>query len=533
MRVRMARLVVAVVAFVPLTLIATGAAAAPGPGTFTKITTPTSEMYHFSATATNNLSVSGQASNDVTSVDIDCIFNTSGGPSIQKFATAVPVTGGVFGTTAVITSYPANCRLRAIPTAVDATTAYIGSYSGPIMYFYVFAPSHGGGHQIGYTAAGEQGSGIGSTQEAGDCSGDLLATVSTPAMDVLGPGSAFCAFALPSGNLTSTGTSTASSIRVDGHSAYLPDAVYSYLNQTQSLGVTQTTLTTTFAHAANGDVTVTESAPLVRCSVDDTYPPTLTSCPNVVSTGVTFHRTVNIFRGAHQVRLRDSYAATNGHSHTVAVQYIAGLHPPDTGATGFAFPGHSSTYSVASPNQVVTGLGTKAATLLARSDIRAVEGDKQADTIGLSWSRAPSKIQFSGTSADDFAMPYSLTVPAGGTAYVGFASSEGNTTAEAKKVAALATGEVVVAPTITSPKSGATITGHRTTVKGRIVLGANGMPTSVTVNGHAATLTKVNATTDSYVATFSESFGKHKLTVTAKDVAGNTKSATRTVTNAA
>jgi hypothetical protein len=68
-------------------------------------------------------------------------------------------------------------------------------------------------------------------------------------------------------------------------------------------------------------------------------------------------------------------------------------------------------------------------------------------------------------------------------------------------------------------------------VKGAVTLGANGLPTSVVVNGHAAHLTKVTATKATYSATFNETFGTHTINVTAKDSAGNTKSKSITIKN--
>jgi hypothetical protein len=126
-----------------------------------------------------------------------------------------------------------------------------------------------------------------------------------------------------------------------------------------------------------------------------------------------------------------------------------------------------------------------------------------------------------------------LTVPAGRTAFLRFAVSDGNTTSAVKSLAAQAISEMVVAPTIRSPKPGAVIHGHLTTVKGSVFRGANGLPTSVKVNGHAAKLTRVSTTRDTYAVTFSETFGRHKLTVVARDLAGNTKSRSVRVTNKA
>ncbi|MFL5798587.1 MAG: hypothetical protein ACJ77A_11730 [Actinomycetota bacterium] len=505
------------------------ASAAVGPGTWTKVTTPSgTARFHYDSTATHNsLTVSGQASADVTTVDVDCVSYRPGSVNAEVVAAGVPVTGGTFAVTADITSLLINCRLRAIPAGVDPTTDYLGSYAGPIVYSTAKILNETGGITYGYTAASEQGDGLAVMRDAGQCGPALVATIAVPEMEMLGTGRERCAFGLPKGNLAGT----ASAIRVDGHNAYLPYAVHSYLNGSLGLGLTQPALTSTFTFAGNGDVHVVESATLMKCSVDDTYPPTGTSCPDLAGTGVKFTRVGDLFRGAHQIRIRDTLTAIDGHSHTVGLVYAAQVGGSPSGTTGFIFPGHGSTFQPTAPNQVVTGLGTKAGTVFIRSDIEAPSNEVSADTLGLTWSRAPSKVQFSPSDATYFAMPYSVSLPAGGAGYVGFAYSNHVATTDTRKLAGVAVAEVVSTPTINSPADGATITGHTTTVKGSVTLGANGLPTSVSVSGHAAHLTKVNASRETYSVTFTETFGQHTITVTAKDPAGNARSKSITIKN--
>ena len=519
--------VVAIVAVLALfaLVLAVAASADPAFGTFTKISTPKSGLvYKFDSSvgAANPLTISGTTSNDVTSVDLDCLFVT-GNVQVQQFAVNVPVTGGVFSTTAALQSIPTNCRLRAIPSGVDPTTAYLASYLGPILYFNTLLRAPDDDNVVAYEATAEQGTGHAVLDDAGTCGAAALWTYDTPGMNALGPRQSICAMFLPAG-------SSAPLIKVDGHAVFMPSVITGYLNNLLGLGVTQTHIATTITRHSNGDVTVHETAPLVRCSGDDTYPPTHASCPDVVSSGVTFARVADMFRGAHQIRFRDSYVSTDGKAHGVTPAYQSFVVRPPTGHGAYILPGQSS-YTTATPDEVVTGFGTKAGTLLARYDVTAASDDPAVDTIAFSWTRAPSKIQFGHFRAENFAMPYSLHVPAGGKAYLGFAVSEAVTTAAAKSLASQATREAVVPPSISSPKAGAHIKGHLTTVKGLVTLGANGLPTAVTVNGHTAKLTKVNATTLSYAVSFSESFGKHTLTVVAKDIAGNTASVKRTVTN--
>jgi hypothetical protein len=386
-----------------------------------------------------------------------------------------------------------------------------------------------------YTAIAEEGDGLDTAKDAGSCGVNGIVTITVPDMEVHGANKTVCAFALSQSNITGSGTATATAIKVGTHPAYLPSAVHDYLNDAGglNLGLPQTALTVSTRRFANGDMTITESAPLVRCSGGDAFPPTAVTCPTLVSTGVRFLRVVNLFRGAHQARLRDTFVSADGHWHSVSAQYQAGPQSQATGAVGYTFPNHGSTFTASALNQKVTGLGTKAGTLFIRSDMYASGDDRTNHTIGLTWSKAPSSVQFSATDANLFAMPYSFTVPAGGKTYLGFAVSEKVTTTAARALAGVAQREMVKAPSIGSPKNGAVIKGHLTTVKGAVTLGANGLPTKVLVNGHTAKLARVSATKATYTVSFRLSFGRHRITVTARDSAGNGKSRSIRVKNVA
>jgi len=285
-------------------------------------------------------------------------------------------------------------------------------------------------------------------------------------------------------------------------------------------------------------VTVTESAPLKRCSVSDHYPPTTASCPALSAAGVTFERVTKFWRNGHQAQIRDRFTSTDHHAHTVTLQYLGGVVNQTGGSTadsaaGFAYPSHSSKFHASSLGQVVSGFGTKAGSLLIRSDVRARADDPQADTTAATWSRPPAKITFSSATGepDQFGMAYSVHVPAGGTGFLGFAISERWSTADVEPLAASAAAEMVERPSIASPHHGATISGASTTVKGGLRAGANGLPVRVSVNGHPAHITRTSPTTATYAVTFSESTGKHTITVTATDSVGNAARSSTTVKN--
>ncbi|HEY2273670.1 MAG TPA: hypothetical protein VGH30_12905, partial [Jatrophihabitantaceae bacterium] len=524
----------AVIALLSGTMITASAEASPGPGTFTKITTPsTTKFFHFDASpgaTTNHFTVSGKTSADVTSVDIDCLYTSSTGElSSTPLATAVAVSGGAFSTVVTVPNLIAQCRLRAVPTGT-AITDYLGSYNGPLLYSWVTGIVRDSSHVAVGTAAGDEKSdGFGVYQDSDECDGVVLtATIAPPNMIVEGASAAECVAGPSSSNVTSSGTSTASSLQVDHHNAYWPPMVAGYLIGDRSLAVTQPALKATFHRSSNGDLAMTVSGLLMRCSVSDTYPPTSTSCPSLVSTGVKYQRVVTVVDSSHQVRIGDSFISTGG-KHTVSAEYETVLPLPVTGSSGYRFPGQTGQFHAVTSDQKVTGLSSAAGTILERSDLNAFEGDKQAATTGITYSRAPANLRFMHSSGepDGFAMPYTLKVPANGAAHLALVVSNAVTTADVKKLTAGAVGDFVAAPVITSPTNGATVHGHLTKVKGTVAPGANGLPVSVSVNGHHATTTA----SGSFTVSFNESFGKHTLTAVATDIAGSTDSSSIKVTN--
>lgn len=514
------------------TFVATVAApVSAAPGDWSKITTPAGPTYrfHYVGGGANTFTVSGHASSSITSVDIYCYAANVGGVNPVALATNVPVTSGSFSGTAHFTNLYGPCRLRALPSG-SSTTDYVASFAGPIVVSYGASTEKDGGTLYGYQSASAGNDGVVVVTDAGQFGVYALLSVIPPA-DHLGPLSNIGNFALRSGNITASGTPTQSSIRVDGHNAYLPFAVKDFLRGTQALTLTQSAMTLSQAYAPNGDATLTESAPLMRCTGDNTYPPTSGSCPALEPTGVKFVRVSHFFRDGHQVSVRDSFISTDGAKHALKLQYLAAVQPPLSGAPGFIYPKHGSTFRLSRPNHTLTGFGTGAASVLERSDFYATADDPAADTSAVTWSRPPSSIIVAGAGGYLNGMNYSLQVPARGRGYLGFAVSERLATADVKPLAKQAERDMMAAPKITAPKNRSVVHGKKTTVTGTLSAGANGLPTSVEVNGHAAKITVKNANAATFSATFSEAFGKHVLKVVATDAGGNVRTTAVKITN--
>ena len=488
--------------------------------TYTKITTPSGRQTVLDrGGADPQFPVSGTASPDITAVNVLCVRGSGLSTDATTLAADVPVTNGSFSATAEVPSLGNSgpiCRLRAVPTAVPVTGA-LSSYAGPLMNLDSLGKVVASSSLIDFTLDAGSGDGEMSVESAGRCGNADMGTVppdlgrsvlSSACVANLGPGPA---------------AGTTGSLRVDGHLALLPHSVFTFSDPTVSL--------TLHVHVAkkSGRVTWTESAPLVRCQSTDSYPPPAGQCNNVVEVGVTFTRTGVFDAGGHQIRLRDAFRSSDGHRHRVRTVYGMEFTPPDTGRLGFAFPGRKG-FHTSTPGQVVKGLPHKAATVLVRSDIFSREGDPQANTRAVTWSRPPSRLAFT-SDASVFGMRYGLDVPKQGSVRLGFTDSDATLTSTARAMGRRAVAQVMSSPTISQPVKGAVIEGTRTVVTGTVVAGVNGLPVSVRVNGHAATLLPKGAAKATYKAVFDESLGKHTITATAKDAGGNKRSTSITVRN--
>jgi hypothetical protein len=495
--------------------------AASGPGTWTRITQPSGRTTILTGESAAQLTVAGSASPDVTVVNVYCLRGVGADASALTVATSVPVTGGLFSATVPVPStfgFGALCRLRALPSDVGIHASYVASYAGPVMNFDQWSRSTSAGRVFGFSLLAGSGTGELTASGGGSCASATMNTVEgdlTP-----DPGSPGCLFSLGDSNLAGTG----SGLLVDGHVGFLPYGEFQHsLPSTRQLSVS--------VHAqADGAVTWRETATVERCAGTDQFPPP-GSCTAMVPTGIRFQRTGTLLPSGHQVRVRDSFTSTDGRRHVVGLAYDLAVTPPTTGGLGYDFPAHPGGFLAPVAGQVVQGLGTRAGTLLVRSDRFSAEGDPQADTRAVTWSRAPSHVAVSPADVSRLELTYALAVPRGGAAQLGFADSEAITTSAASALAAHGVADMMRTPRITSPADHGVVKGTKTTVKGLVRPGANGLPVRVSVNGHRATLTPRKDGSAAFSVTFTESLGRHTLTAVARDAAGNTRRTAVHVTN--
>jgi hypothetical protein len=484
--------------------------------TSTHITTPSGPTTVLVDGTTPDLSIAGTASAAIAEVDIYCTRGTDVPQDSKLIAAGVPTSNGSFSTTAPLPALGSAgpvCRLQALPASMPPDAGATTAYTGPVLQVDTVTRTSVGPDTVDFALTAGNRGGQMSADSASHCGDASLA----PLLPGLGAarGAAGCVGSLGG---------TSGSLRVDGHPGLLPAAVSAFTN---GLSV----LSASFHATRTGRLTWTESAPVKRCTDTDAYPPpSRTACGAVVSTGVRYQRqgTLDV---SGQVRLRDSFVSADGHRHQLRVSYGMESTPASTGSLGFAFPGRAGGFHGSQTGQVVSGLPARAATILVRSDRFSSEGDPQAATRAITYSRRPATLAFSDADATVFAMRYLLTVPKNATTRLGFTDSVAIRTTTARALGRRAAEAMMPSPRITQPVAGAVLAGTKTVVKGVARAGTNGLPVSVMVNGHRATLTAVSAARARFRAVFDEPLGKHVVTAVARDAGGNRRSTSITVRN--
>ena len=490
------------------------ARAATGPGTHTQITSPVNGAAFLSHVGhEGHLTIKGRASADVSHVNVYCINGSGATASAMTVATEVLVSSGSFSTPAPVPgAVPApQCRLRALPDGVNPQADYLSSYAGPVVDFDAWQSA-----ATNFQLTAGTGNTIVSARSVGTCSTELLTPVEA---DQTAPGGSLaCMLSLAQ----NTANDAHAAVVVDGHQAILPAV-------TDPFGLTPNSIVrATFHLNKGGSVRWTDTEGLDMCPTSAAYPPP-TSC-TLKATGVEVRQVSTLLKSG-QVRVRAQFRSVDGRRHRVHVAYTNVITPLVEGALGLRFPGQKG-FHAATAGRKVTHLGHGAGTMFARTNRFGDEGDPSVATRALSWSRTPSRILFAPASATAFELDYRLTVPTRGSADLGFGDSIAVRTTRALSLGAKAERDMMPAPRITAPTAGSTVKGTKTKVTGVVTSGANGLPASVTVNGHAAKL-KPNkrGSKATYTVTFSEAPGKHTITAVARDGFGNKRSTSVTVRN--
>jgi hypothetical protein len=272
-------------------------------------------------------------------------------------------------------------------------------------------------------------------------------------------------------NFEEESASTRSQIQVDGANAYGP-AVANEINP-EAGGLSAIS----YSYSQNpldGNLTITESEPLVKCP-DPAYPPTTASCASFVGTGVKVERTIEQTNDGHLVTISDRYASTDSQPHSLDLlpqndQEFGGLLGENGEAIGYRFPGESS-FHVRHDGESVAFGDEAPGTVFIKVE-GSLDGDESTGRGAIVFDRpaSPATFNFVDSEESGFYFHQAATVPAGGSTTFRFAYAQGYGEAEVAALAAQAAGAfrsapVPASPTQSSPPSSAPVVPIRSKVK--------------------------------------------------------------------
>ncbi len=507
----MRRLVVLFVLLISLVLAASAQAAV----TSSSITTPSDPFYGLDHGQTQNVTVSG-TSNGTTGdhVDIVC-YQDNGSTSNRSHTIASNVSvqsGGSFSTSVPIHNFydysVDPCRLRAVPSGTPPTSG-LSSFHGPraivafldritsssqLYDYYFYAPG---------LAAGSD------PLSFGDCGLDdsyLWDPTVFGQNDVAG---FYCNDYV---STSAASNSSRSGLEVSGHPAYAPA-----MEKVSTPGFQPLVINSVSQNTSNGNLTLVETEPIVRCISDASYG---SSCPSYVSAGVQLKRRITQTDNGHIVYFRDAWSSTDAGTHSVNLLLENDQFFADS-TLSYKFPGQSTYATHTSGDHVSVPSRAPASAL--------VEGVGSSGPVAygaITYAQAPSG-SFAFASDKVFDAPNAFTVTSSKGASVGYAYSTDYAQAAVQKEALIAQ-DAFSPPSIkvTSPKNHSKVKTKHVTVKG--VVSAGSGVKSVTVNGHKA---KVSG--GKFSVTVRLHSGRNRLKVKLTSEAGGVATKTITVTVAA
>lgn len=420
--------------------------------------------------------VSGTAAGP-TAVDINCYYAPGTGvPSPAHLHDNVPVTAGQFSATISFSgTYNVPCVIRAVPHG-DSTAYPPGQadvpYTGPNMFVtYVGHFSDGLRETTLYAyPSGENGT-LNITSPGGE--GLYYSTVGDPTNFSQSPSFFEGMGALLS---QSVADNSQSDVRIDGANGIDPSSatsahpgapVYSFTNSYDP---------------ATGDLTLHEVNPYVKC-VD-------VSCTSYAALGVELDRTWQTSHGDGVIAMTDVWRSTDGHAHPLSLDYEEQIQNT-TNRSSFSFPGSPSFATHVANDFLVLPRGP--GSIYMKDDRTTPDTGGTYAQGALTYASAPDGPV---TFVDDdtfpgndpiWTMPYTRTVPAGGSVTLRFTYEQAFAMPDVRSWATASEQSFAPRISIASPADGSSTTSPSVTVAGS-ASSDTGQLASVTVNGADAPL---------------------------------------------
>jgi hypothetical protein len=408
--------------------------------TASTITTPNDLSYFvYNNDAPNTFAISGTTTGGTTGdhVDIYCYYGT------QKSAVAINVAvsqNGSFSVPAADLS-AANvyspCRLRATPAGT--TPSNLTPFAGPrvnVGYNKTYKVSGGpnDGTMYDFYTFAQQPSGGFDYVSLSSCGvDDGYLSDSTLALTTV---TFWCNAAL----FNQDGSpGTRSELQIDG-----ADAWPTWSAQRVNPNATGFP-TLTYTHQVNphnGNLVIHDTEALVKCT-DKTFPPTPSTCPSFVKTGVMDHRTITQNHAGLVTWVTDVFTSTDGKKHSLDLLWANNqrFHSSsgDSTQVAYKFPGQSG-FSTHAVNDTVSLPKSAPAKILVNVK-GATDGDTATGQGAIVYDRTATRATFVSVADYDsqFTLHQTGKVPAGGSTRFRFAYAQGYTAAGVAKLATQAT----------------------------------------------------------------------------------------------
>lgn len=425
--------------------------------TTTNVTSPPDRTFTTSPSTPDVLGTSDGTTGD--QVDVRCYEGTDDPIGLSVASNVAVASDGSFGLFQDDLNFVAGrlCILRAVPAGTSP--ADLNPFSGPRVAIGTAQLSVGYPHasEFDYYVFGQQLTAANdyfSYGACGLCDSYLLDSSLAPTTTTFFGNDWFGLF---------DGSGTQSEVQVDSADSYSP-AIAQEINHFAG-GFPPLTSTYSLNHA-NGDWTIRESDPLVKCP-DSPFPPTEKSCPNFVATGVTVNRTITQTQDGHLVYISDSYQSTDGQQHDLN---LLPDNEQEFGGNGtsiaYKFPGqgsfstHSVDESVSFPDSTPAAAYVK----VAGSPSGAVDTGQGA--IVFDQHSSPARFAEVDPSVSDFEFHQTGLVTASCSPTFGFAYAQDYLSANVENLVGMAINRFKGSPaTVCSPSSagsGVPATGKRT-----------------------------------------------------------------------
>jgi hypothetical protein len=518
------------------------AASAEAAITSSNVTTPADGsllMQNLANSPNQTFTVSGTTNGTTGDLfDIDCFqgntLDTSyRGPS--NTGIALTSTDGSFTVTTVpeATFGGNSCHLLVVPYG---TTSPGTSYTGPRVGFSDFSVADilsgaNTGTPYDYNLTDATTAAFASNESIDDCGPYTQPADGTSAMNA-GPGLFDCAgnfYNSPIDFFSGPTDRTSSEIQIDGKNAYgSASANHLFTGSNTLAGFPALTASLDSFDSSTGNAQTTESEPLVKCTPSDVYDPTSSDCTAFASTGVAISRVTSYSNSSRVATVTDTFSSTDGSAHSIDLEYETDLNSPNA---GWELPGQTS---FSQHNTGDTGPSPTSAPGSVYAIYDTGVAPSLSNPVGAMTFTSPyTSVSFDNTlwasydlGEESALFDYQRTVPASGSTSITWTYATGTSLAEVQGYAAAAQ-DAAQAPsvTISSPANGATETHSPVSVNGSASAGSG--VKSVTVNGVAATVSG-----GTWSATLPLTRGHDKLTATVTSNAGNTATASVTVTYA-